>query len=51
MQANRDARLAQSQRVTAPEEKVEALDLTQLKIQLEMIPDLRMDDQFVGQNE
>ena len=51
MQANRDARLAQSLQVTAPEEKMEALDLTRVKIQLEMISDLRMDDEIVGRNE
>jgi hypothetical protein len=51
LQAYRDARLAQVLKVATPEEKTAAMDLIRAKIQREMAPDLRTDDEILGYNE
>ena len=51
LQAYRDAKLAQVPNATTPEEKKAAMDLIRAKIQCEMKPDLRTDDEILGYNE
>ncbi len=51
LQAYRDMRLAQVPRVTTPEEKMAAMNLIRAKIQHEMMPDMRTDDEILGYNE